>query len=78
MGENTVGKSLSARRRRPCLLLPVRCCTAPDMGDCGAGDAVVDSAQFLTQDWVEQPVSYLKRDLLTYALGIGCTELRFT
>jgi peroxisomal enoyl-CoA hydratase 2 len=48
------------------------------MGDDEAGDAVVDSAQFLTQDWVEQPVSYLKRDLLTYALGIGCTELRFT
>lgn len=27
--------------------------------------------------WAEQPVSYMQRDLLLYAIGIGCTELDF-
>eukprot|EP00294_Goniomonas_avonlea_P001725 CAMPEP_0114548002 /NCGR_PEP_ID=MMETSP0114-20121206/4751_1 /TAXON_ID=31324 /ORGANISM="Goniomonas sp, Strain m" /LENGTH=295 /DNA_ID=CAMNT_0001732567 /DNA_START=14 /DNA_END=901 /DNA_ORIENTATION=- len=36
----------------------------------------VETESFLNK-WTEQPVSYNKRDLLTYAVGIGCTELPF-
>eukprot|EP00808_Paulinella_micropora_P007111 g4174.t1 len=36
----------------------------------------VNAAQFLDK-WVKQEVAYLKRDLLTYAVGIGCSELNF-
>ena len=27
--------------------------------------------------WTEQKFAYNQRDLITYAVGIGCTELRF-
>ena len=37
---------------------------------------IVETEGFLNK-WVEQKVSYNKRDLLTYAIGIGCTELNF-
>ena len=37
----------------------------------------VDCAQFLNK-WVSQEVSYNARDLLTYAVGIGCQDLQFT
>lgn len=36
----------------------------------------VDTEQYLNK-WAEQKVGYNKRDLLTYAVGIGCTELNF-
>jgi len=38
--------------------------------------APVETEGFLNQ-WVSQKVSYNKRDLLTYAVGIGCTELNW-
>lgn len=38
--------------------------------------APLDTSKFLNK-WVEIPVSYNKRDLLTYAVGIGCDELRW-
>ena len=31
----------------------------------------IDTSKFLNQ-WTSQDVSYLRRDLLTYAVGIGC------
>ncbi len=36
----------------------------------------IDTSKFLN-NWTTQPVSYLTRDLLTYAVGIGCTSLNF-
>tara|TARA_B100000795_G_scaffold30166_1_gene19882 strand:- start:832 stop:1722 length:891 start_codon:yes stop_codon:yes gene_type:complete len=36
----------------------------------------LDTAPFLNK-WVEQDVSYMTRDLLVYAQGIGCTELNY-
>ena len=36
----------------------------------------METASYLNK-WYEQKVSYNKRDLLTYAVGIGCTELNF-
>jgi hypothetical protein len=36
----------------------------------------LDTAPYLNK-WVEQDVSYMTRDLLVYAQGIGCTELNF-
>lgn len=41
-----------------------------------AKKAPVETSSYLNK-WVEQKVSYNKRDLLTYAVGIGCTELNF-
>lgn len=41
-----------------------------------AGKAPVETEGFLNK-WAVQKVSYNKRDLLTYAVGIGCTELNF-
>lgn len=41
-----------------------------------AEDEIVETASYLNK-WVEQKVAYNKRDLLTYAVGIGCTELNF-
>eukprot|EP01062_Namystynia_karyoxenos_P070104 TRINITY_DN65498_c0_g1_i1.p1 TRINITY_DN65498_c0_g1~~TRINITY_DN65498_c0_g1_i1.p1 ORF type:complete len:297 (+),score=127.15 TRINITY_DN65498_c0_g1_i1:79-969(+) len=38
--------------------------------------AITDTQQFLDQ-WTEIPVSYNRRDLLIYAVGIGCDELPF-
>ena len=38
--------------------------------------AEIDTSKFLNQ-WTTQKVSYLTRDLLTYAVGIGCTDLNF-
>ena len=38
--------------------------------------AEIDTSKFLNQ-WTKQKVSYLTRDLLTYAVGIGCTDLNF-
>ena len=48
------------------------------MGSEDGDEKDIDAAKYLTKDWVVQPVSYLKRDLLTYAVGIGCTELCYT
>lgn len=36
----------------------------------------LDVSQYLGK-WTEQKFSYNQRDLITYAVGIGCTELRF-
>lgn len=36
----------------------------------------IDTNKFLNK-WTTQDVSYLRRDLLTYAVGIGCEELNF-
>ena len=41
-----------------------------------SGKPIVETEGYLNK-WVEQKVSYNKRDLLTYAIGIGCTELNF-
>ena len=41
-------------------------------------DAPMETASFLSAEWVEQPVAYNTRDLLLYALGVGCTKLRHT
>ena len=38
--------------------------------------STLDTAPYLNK-WVEQDVSYLTRDLLVYAQGIGCTELNY-
>ena len=38
--------------------------------------ADIDTSKFLNK-WTTQDVSYLTRDLLTYAVGIGCTDLNF-
>mmetsp|Transcript_33070 Transcript_33070/g.72251 ORF Transcript_33070/g.72251 Transcript_33070/m.72251 type:complete len:296 (+) Transcript_33070:54-941(+) len=35
-----------------------------------------DTSQYLNK-WVEQKASYNKRDLLLYAVGIGCEDLRY-
>jgi acyl dehydratase len=37
----------------------------------------VNGADYLTSEWDTIPVSYNRRDLITYAVGIGCTELPF-
>eukprot|EP01051_Picozoa_sp_SAG22_P013063 SAG22_NODE_1423_length_4464_cov_2.703551_3_plen_423_part_00 len=54
---------------------------ADDPADTGSSDEeeekTVDTAEFLSEEWVEQPVAYLQRDLITYAVGIGCHELDF-
>ncbi|CAK9032025.1 Peroxisomal multifunctional enzyme type 2 (MFE-2) (17-beta-hydroxysteroid dehydrogenase 4) (17-beta-HSD 4) (D-bifunctional protein) (DBP) (Multifunctional protein 2) (MFP-2) (Short chain dehydrogenase/reductase family 8C member 1) [Cleaved into: (3R)-hydroxyacyl-CoA dehydrogenase [Durusdinium trenchii] len=42
------------------------------MGD----DKLVETEEYLNK-WSEQKVSYNKRDLLTYAVGIGCDELNY-
>eukprot|EP00755_Sulcionema_specki_P002232 Sspe_Gene.3394::Locus_1113_Transcript_1_1_Confidence_1.000_Length_1112::g.3394::m.3394/K12405/HSD17B4; 3-hydroxyacyl-CoA dehydrogenase / 3a,7a,12a-trihydroxy-5b-cholest-24-enoyl-CoA hydratase / enoyl-CoA hydratase 2 len=36
----------------------------------------MDVSKYLNQ-WAEQEVAYTRRDLLIYALGIGCSELRY-
>jgi len=36
------------------------------------GNSLVDTSQFITGEWSEKPVSYNTRDLLIYAVGIGC------
>lgn len=41
------------------------------------GDEIVETEPFLNK-WTEFKVAYNKRDLLTYAVGIGCEELNFT
>ena len=39
---------------------------------------IVDTAPFITGEWGEpQTVSFNQRDLLTYAVGIGCDEMKF-
>jgi len=38
---------------------------------------VVDTAPFVTGEWISTEVEYNQRDLLLYAVGIGCEELRF-
>lgn len=35
-----------------------------------------ETSQYLNK-WVTQEVAYNARDLLTYAVGIGCTELQY-
>eukprot|EP01047_Picozoa_sp_COSAG01_P069911 COSAG01_NODE_10464_length_2159_cov_176.909709_3_plen_79_part_01 len=43
-----------------------------------AAQEIVDTAEFITGEWGEpQTVSFNQRDLLTYAVGIGCTEMKF-
>lgn len=39
--------------------------------------APIETASCLNK-WVEQPVRYLTRDLIVYAMGIGATDLRYT
>ena len=34
----------------------------------------METSQFITGEWVTQPVSYNVRDLLIYAVGIGCAN----
>lgn len=36
------------------------------------GDPLLDTSQFITGQWSDNPVSYNTRDLLIYAVGIGC------
>ena len=36
----------------------------------------MDTNQYLNQ-WITQKAAYNKRDLLTYALGIGATDLKW-
>mmetsp|Transcript_57701 Transcript_57701/g.163883 ORF Transcript_57701/g.163883 Transcript_57701/m.163883 type:complete len:312 (-) Transcript_57701:116-1051(-) len=38
---------------------------------------LTDTARFITDEWVSTPVEYNQRDLLLYAVGIGCEELKF-
>lgn len=38
---------------------------------------VTDAAQFITGKWFDTTVEYNKRDLLLYAVGIGCEELKY-
>lgn len=40
------------------------------------GEELTETESYLNK-WSEQKVGYNKRDLLTYAVGIGCTELNF-
>ena len=43
-----------------------------------ATQEIVDTAEFITGEWGEpQTVSFNQRDLLTYAVGIGCTDMKF-
>eukprot|EP01061_Rhynchopus_euleeides_P019639 TRINITY_DN3222_c0_g1_i1.p2 TRINITY_DN3222_c0_g1~~TRINITY_DN3222_c0_g1_i1.p2 ORF type:complete len:323 (+),score=139.48 TRINITY_DN3222_c0_g1_i1:64-969(+) len=37
---------------------------------------LTDTSTYLNE-WREQPATYNRRDLLTYALGIGCDEMQF-
>jgi hypothetical protein len=41
-----------------------------------AEESPMETASYLNQ-WHIQDVSYMQRDLLLYAIGIGCTELKF-
>ena len=52
---------------------------APPAAPAQSGDAAetIDAAQYLSSSWHEAAVSYTQRDLLTYAVGIGCEELRY-
>ena len=39
---------------------------------------LVETQPFITGEWgAPQTVTYNQRDLLTYAVGIGCTEMKF-
>eukprot|EP00510_Aplanochytrium_minuta_P003213 CAMPEP_0184021430 /NCGR_PEP_ID=MMETSP0954-20121128/9928_1 /TAXON_ID=627963 /ORGANISM="Aplanochytrium sp, Strain PBS07" /LENGTH=265 /DNA_ID=CAMNT_0026303457 /DNA_START=46 /DNA_END=840 /DNA_ORIENTATION=- len=40
------------------------------------GEELTETEPFLNK-WYEQKVSYNKRDLLTYAVGIGCDDMNF-
>ena len=40
-------------------------------------EPLIDASQYLSSSWHEAAVSYTQRDLLTYAVGIGCDELRY-
>ncbi|GBG34327.1 Peroxisomal multifunctional enzyme type 2 [Hondaea fermentalgiana] len=42
-----------------------------------AEEEIVETEPFLNK-WTEQKVAYNQRDLLLYAVGIGCDELNFT
>ena len=41
-----------------------------------SSETLIDVSQYLNK-WVEQPCSFNKRDVLLYAVGIGCTELNW-
>jgi len=41
------------------------------------GMEAVDTAPFVTGEWISTEVEYNQRDLLLYAVGIGCEELHF-
>jgi acyl dehydratase len=38
---------------------------------------LIDTRHLITAAWKSQPVRYTTRDLILYAVGIGCTDLRF-
>jgi len=40
-------------------------------------EGITETAHFITGEWASAPVEYNQRDLLLYAVGIGCEELRF-
>jgi len=43
----------------------------------GMSEEATDTSKFITGKWAEADVEYNKRDLLLYAVGIGCEELQF-
>ena len=52
--------------------------TAPHIHTMAKEQEIVDTAPFITGEWGEpQTVSFNQRDLLTYAVGIGCDEMKF-
>lgn len=38
---------------------------------------ITETASFITGEWVSSEVQYNQRDLLLYAVGIGCEEMKF-
>lgn len=45
---------------------------------CPQADELIDTNEFIDGEWGDpQTVSFNQRDLLLYAVGIGCTEMKF-
>ena len=45
---------------------------------CAQADDLIDTNEFIDGEWGDpQTVSFNQRDLLLYAVGIGCTEMKF-
>ena len=41
-------------------------------------EELIDTAEFIDGEWGDpQTVTFNQRDLLLYAVGIGCTEMKF-